>query len=147
MPTGLLAGIVVFALLPESFTVKLVVASLAAIGGAVLYPLLYQKTLRRRLRKYCLEQLGTEEPFPVEVELSPEGVCTRQKTAQIIFEWPNVEAIQETSDSIDILTRHGGIVVVRKRAFESPEAMRRFTEEAQHYLAESKNSLGTATSS
>jgi hypothetical protein len=53
---------------------------------------------------------------------------------QIVLEWESVEEITESEDSVDIFTRDGGGVIVRKRAFKSSEELEQFIGLAQSYL-------------
>ena len=57
---------------------------------------------------------------------------------QVILEWQRVEAIEETSDSVDIFTRDGGGVVIRSRAFGSEGERSQFIEIARSRLMESR---------
>jgi hypothetical protein len=136
--TGLLSGAVVYWLIPEVREDRLVVSIVAGIAGLVLFPILRMWITKRRLRRYYRELLGSSSPFSVQVESSPKGICVKQKTGQVIYEWRLIDSIRETADSIDIYPRHGGIVVVRKRGFESAEQMQRFVEEGEGYLARTR---------
>ena len=98
----------------------------------MLFFVLYQWGLRRRLSHYYREQLGTEGPVGVTVELTPEGIRTDQIGMQLIFDWAKVEAINDLPDGIECLM-HGGIVVVRRRAFQSTDESQRFLELASQY--------------
>ena len=142
---GLLAGIGLFLslsvlgdLIEWPFEAKLALSIVGAIAGAVVYPFSYRRTIAHRLRKYCREQIGAELPFTVEVELHLEGVRVKQLGADITFEWASVEDIQEREDSVDIVTRHGGMVAVRRRAFDSFGAMEEFVDLARRYLDQSQ---------
>lgn len=138
LPTGLLTGILVFFLIPDSLSMKLIISTLGAIAAAALYPAFYERSSCKRLRKFCREQLGTDRPFKVEMQLLAQGVYIRQNATQIIYEWPSVEQVVETPDSIDIFVRNGGIVVVPKRAFKSTESEQEFIALAHQYLVQSK---------
>jgi hypothetical protein len=52
--------------------------------------------------------------------LTAVGVWIRQLNKQTTYEWESVEEIEETEDSVDIYTKDGGGLIVRKRAFTSP---------------------------
>ena len=103
---------------------------LAVLSG-VLYPSSHEKAVEKRLGKLCREQCGVGKTFPCEVELTTEGVQVRQMHRQVIYEWPSVEEIQATADSIDIFTRDGGGVVVRNRAFSTVAHRSEFLELAR----------------
>ena len=110
-------------------------AGVAGVVAALLFPVVRMWIVKQRLRRYYREVLGSNLPFNVQVELTPEGVLTRQKTGQASFEWQQVESIRETADSIDIYTRYGGIVVVRKREFASAQEIQQFVQEAESHRA------------
>lgn len=139
---GFVAWLTMFVLIPEVREPRLIIAGLGAAMGGLLYPLTYRRILKRRLRGYYREQLGDHASFPVQVELSPEGIHTKQIGSQITFEWAQINKIQQTSDSIDFFTRHGGIAVVWKRAFASEESIGHFIEEANRYLDQSQGVSG-----
>jgi YcxB-like protein len=133
---GLFAGVGVYWVAHDKpQEIRLAIAGIASVAALILFPILRLWLIRRRIRRYCREKLGSDLPFAVQVELSPKGIDTKQKTGQVIYEWKQVESIRETPDSIDIYARHGGIVMVKKRAFSSTEEMQRFVEEAKSYLA------------
>ena len=106
---------------------------LAAIISGVLYPGSAQRGLENRLRELHQEKFGDTETFICEVELTPIGVWVKQMNTQITYEWESVEAIEETADSIDIITKPGD-VSVQDRAFSTAEERRKFIELAQGYL-------------
>jgi hypothetical protein len=102
--------------------------------SGLLYPSSHRSGVEKRLRELHREKLGGSGPFVCEVELTPVGVWVRQLNTQVTHEWESVKEIQETADSVDIITRHGGGVVVRNRAFKSDEERRKFIELAQGYI-------------
>jgi YcxB-like protein len=132
--TSLLTGALLFAVIPEEITGRIIVGIIGLFLGAVLYPVLNEMTVKRRLRKWCEEHAGTQRTFTFEVELNQSGIHTRSNGTQIIYAWENVKEIKETEDSVDIYFEKGGLVVVRKRAFPSPGEHERFIELAKQYL-------------
>jgi len=133
---AILAGLPLFLLLPEPPDTRLIFGLLAALTAACLYPLVYNSVVKRQLRGFYREQVGGNCPFVVEVELSRAGVIAHQNGCTIGFDWTQVELIQETADSIDFYARQSGIVVVRKRAFDSTSSMLQFIDEARRYFDE-----------
>ena len=101
--------------------------------GAVLYPVMNEMTVKRRLRKWNQEHAGSDKTFTCEVELKESGIHTRSNGTQIIYAWENVEEIKETDDSVDIYSERGAIVVIRDRAFTSPGERQRFIDLAKQY--------------
>lgn len=134
--TGLLSFFALFFVAADgSLGTSLLVAGVSAILGGVVQLFTDHSSTGRRLRAYCEEQLGTDEPVNFQVELTREHILTEGQGTQVAFAWPNVEEIAETDDSIDFYMRHGGLVVMRKRAFGSTEEMRRFLALAAEYRA------------
>lgn len=132
--TSLLSGVLLFALIPGETTSKLIVGLIGLILGALLYPVLNESTVKRRLRKLCEENAGSDKVFVCEVELNESGVHTKQNGMEIIYAWENVKEIQESKDSVDIYAEKGGFVAVRKRAFNGPAEQQDFIELATKYL-------------
>ncbi len=131
---ALFAGLLVFLLFLSS-PLKGLILGLIAVGvTALIYPNLHKKEIEKRLRKLHRELLGDADSFICEIELTAVGVWLRQLNKQTTFEWESVEEIKETDSSVDILTRDGGGVVVRKRAFQSLDEQKQFIELAQSYL-------------
>lgn len=105
----------------------------AAISGLI-YPSSHRSGVERRLRQLHQEAFGDAGPFVCEVEVSPVGVWVRQMNTQITHEWESIKGVEEMGDGIDIITRTGGCIVVRDRAFSSPDERRKFIELVQGYV-------------
>ena len=131
--TSLLTGVLLFALIPQEIIVRIIVGIIGLLLGAVLYPVVNEMTVKRRLRKWTEENVGSARTFTCEVELDESGLHTQSNDAQIIFDWRNVEEIKETEDSVDIYFAKGGLMVTRNRAFTSTEERQRFIELAKQY--------------
>lgn len=110
-----------------------IVGLIGAVVMGFLYPGWNRSNTEKRLRQLIEEKFGDEGSFLCEVEISPVGVWVRQLNTQVTHEWESVERIEETADSVDIITRSGS-VVVRNRAFDSAEERGQFIELAQGYL-------------
>ncbi len=132
--TSLMTGAFLFAVIPEDITGRVIVGSIGLLLGAVLYPVLNEMTIKRRLRKWCEENAGSDKTFTCEVELNQSGIHTKSNGTRIIYAWENVTEIKETEDSVDIYSERGGLVVVRKRAFTSPGDHQRFINLAKQFL-------------
>jgi len=133
--TSLLAGAFLFAVIPERITGRIVMGTIGVLSGAAVYLALNDVIVKRRLRKWCEENAGTDRIFTCDVELSDSGVHTNSNGTQIIYAWSNVNEIKKTEDSVDIYFEKGGLVVVRNRAFTSPADRQRFIELAKQYSA------------
>ncbi len=132
--TSLLTGAVLFAVIPEGFAGRAIMGAIGLLLGALLYPIMNERTVRRRLRKFCEEKAGSSKTFLCEVEINDSGVHTRSNGTQIIYSWDKVTEIEETAESVDLYTELGGLLVVRKRAFTSSEEQRKFVELANRYV-------------
>jgi len=115
--------------------------SIGLFLGAILYPVLSQMTVKRRLRKWCQENAGSDKTFTCQVELNESGIHTESNGTRIIYAWEKVKEIKETEDSVDIYLERGGLVVVRNRAFTSLGVHQQFIELAQQYLKLAHESL------
>jgi hypothetical protein len=133
LTTALLSGVLLFAIVPASVAGKLIMGGLGLAFGALSYPAIRQRTVRRRLRKFCEETVGTGETLFCEVELNESDVHTNSNGSRTVSAWENVKEIQETLDSVDIYTGRGGLTVVRKRAFASQEETLQFIALANQY--------------
>jgi hypothetical protein len=131
--TSLLSGAFLFAVIPEGITGRIIMGSIGLLLGAALYPILNEITVKRRLRKWCEEHVGSDKTFTCEVELNQSGIHTKSNGTQIIYAWENLKDIKETEDSVDIYFEKGGLLVVRNRAFASPDEHRRFIELTKQY--------------
>ena len=131
--TSLLTGTMLFAIVPEEITVRIIVGAIGLVLGAVLYPTLNERTVKRRLRKLCEENAGSDRVFLCQIELEESAIHTKQNGMEIIYPWVTVKEIRETNDSVDIYTQKGGCVVVRKRAFTRPGEQQQFIELANRY--------------
>lgn len=110
--------------------VGLVIAALCA----VLYPVFYESSLERRVRRIVMENHGDANTFVCEVELAPEGLSVSAHNMRNATDWTEVKEILMTADSIDIFTTTGGGVIVRQRAFSSADEQQEFVDLAQNYM-------------
>jgi hypothetical protein len=129
-----LAGLFVAAFVPANPDARIAVGLIVGIAAGAVRWLRYPAVVRTAWRKQYLALFGSEGPFTCEVELRHEGVWARQNDTQVLYEWPGLAAIEDTPDSIDFRTRTGGYLVVRDRAFWSPEERDKFLATARQYL-------------
>ncbi|HEY0350182.1 MAG TPA: YcxB family protein [Pyrinomonadaceae bacterium] len=108
-------------------------AVLVAVMVAALYPRWHERATEKRLRRFYKESYGDINIFHCEVELTPQEIRIDGDNTRTVYEWKLVDEIVSTDDSVDIFTRRGG-VIVRNRAFESPEERQRFIELARECL-------------
>ena len=83
--TSLLSGVLLFAIIPGETSSRLIVGLIGLILGALLYPIVNESTVKRRLRKLFQENAGPDKVLICEVELSESGVHTRQNGMEIIY--------------------------------------------------------------
>src|ERR1019366_9995699 len=89
------------------------------IGLSVLF--LFHQSLRFGQRRALRKMLHGAETFRVVMELTPRGVSVEDPTAQVLIAWPKIKGVYVRGKTIDIVTFHGFILWVPRRAFESPE--------------------------
>jgi hypothetical protein len=96
-----------------------------ASGLYILYHLsTYRKRYRKRIRKILVKMLGTDQPIPSEYEINESGLIFRQSGHEVRFSWDNVQSINRTADSIELLMAPAGIAIIPKRIFENPAEWR-----------------------
>src|SRR5256885_11111670 len=119
-------------------------AAIEAVGVAAivaaLYPGWYERATKKRLRRFYKESYGDRNNFQCEVELIPHEIRIDCDNTRTVYEWKLVDEIVSTEDSVDIFTRSGG-VIVRNRAFSSPEERERFIELAREYMSNARARL------
>jgi len=86
---------------------------------------LWQPLRIRRSRRLCREQLGTQCPVTVEIEVAESGIHFRQLDSEHHCTWKSITSIEERDDCIEIW-RQGRLLVVRGRAFHSDEERKDF---------------------
>jgi|SRR5215213_3317226 len=138
--TGLITGIIGFVVIGSSITAGLIGGIVVAIASGAITWNMHRNTIRRRMHNYFREKFGDRDSLPFEMELTENGIWTRQLGTQIIFEWANVEDVVENEDDIEFVMRDGGGVIVRKRAFASTDEQRQFMEVTRSHLNASRTS-------
>src|SRR6266480_1607732 len=76
--TGLLVGFPAYILFTGTTVVRFGIACGAGIVGVALHIWTYRESFRERLHKLVREQIGTDRPFTVTVELLDTGISFRQ---------------------------------------------------------------------
>jgi len=104
------------------------------IACQLLVWLLQPILLKNRLRDIIRKKYGVRRPFLVQLEIKPEGFWIKEMGAETTIGWAQIEGIEEGDDSLDVITRHSGMIAVRKRAFGSEEEMDEFMELIQARL-------------
>jgi hypothetical protein len=107
----------------------------AAFFFAAFLVLTYLQKMRvaRVLERYAAEQFGPSAPFTFEIEITTNGMTTRQLGEEIRREWNNVVRITEATGGIEFDIRLGGMVFVRDTGFKSPDERSEFLRLARQY--------------
>jgi hypothetical protein len=129
----LTGAVVAFATVSGSTERRLFAATVAAVACALIYPFSMSRARKSRLRQYFREQFGGDGPYTCEVELTPAVLITAQAGTRAERAWSTVTAIRETPDSVDFAFKGSGSLVVRHRAFRSPEERSAFVQLARSY--------------
>ena len=131
---GLLVGFSVFLILTGSNVRKLGAGVLAFLLVTVANLAYYKSSYRKRVRKLLKEQMGTEGPFRIQVELTESGISFEQQKMRQIHDWSTLERYEETDDAIYFWKRDRSVMAVRKRAFESRANQDEFLEFARKHM-------------
>jgi hypothetical protein len=107
--------------IPDEKIVKLVFGFFTGIIFVIIYFATYKKTIKKRTRKFLVEQLGTEEPISSEYEFTDENLIFRKLGTEIRFEWDKVEKLIENKNDIEVRIYKGGIAVIPNRIFSGTE--------------------------
>ena len=127
MTWAVLVSFLVYAITPGHPPGRAVFAALVCLLLVVVIPRLSRTPGRNsRMLTYYREQLGGEGPFVCEVELSPAGLITRQLGAETTHPWSHVASATEVPGGIEFIYRPTGALLVRDRAFQTPESRQQF---------------------
>jgi hypothetical protein len=106
-----------------------------AAAWMLVFPFLVHRLNRSqgslRMQELLREQLG-EEPIRVVIELRPDGVWVRQANVELLFDWKDATAVEDTSD-VEVIFGQSS-VVARERAFTSAPLRAAFVERARELL-------------
>jgi hypothetical protein len=129
---AVVVGLLVFALTPGPMLGRAVFAALVAIVIALYYRKKPQPSLQSIA--YYREQLGGDGPFTCEVEITPEGLVTRQFGVEATHDWRYVRSVVEVTDGIEFTYIPTGALLVRDRGFPTPEQKREFLALAKQFV-------------
>jgi len=139
--TGLMFAVPAYFLLGETARARLVITCAAALIGIAFYLWTYRENFRKRTQKLCREQIGTEAPFTVTVELLDEGISFSQMGARVIYEWSRIDRVEESADALYFFSRENMCSAVRKRGFESIAIKDEFLKLAETNIQRSRGPL------
>jgi hypothetical protein len=67
--------------------------------------------------------------------VTADGITTRQFSATTTIPWSSVASVAEIPEGVEIVgAKQGLIILVRERAFASPEAKRRFVDAIRSHV-------------
>ncbi len=107
---------------PTTLLPTLLLLSFVFIWSAVLRMLI--------LKAYFKDLLSGQRCLHVVVELAPAGVELLQSGVRSFYEWRLIRDIRERKNSIEFLYDPIGLMIVRKKAFQTEEDVRKFFHEA-----------------
>jgi hypothetical protein len=131
---AVIVAALVFLAVPGTLVLRLGVAVLFGFLAGVGHGPLRRHLVATRLRAYWRERLQGEGPFTCEVELTPQGVTVRQFSIVASTPWEQIAAISESEVGVEISGSRRGLVVVRARAFATPDERQRFVAYARSSL-------------
>jgi hypothetical protein len=137
---ALAAFIIPFLIFAERpIALRLVVAVVAAGLSLAVYPLFYRSALKRSLNSILKEQLGEVDRFQVKVAINDDGLRFDQLGRSVVYQWQNVEAVENLEDRVDFYMRSRDLATVRAQAFESPQQRQAFVSMAEEFIAAAAN--------
>jgi hypothetical protein len=132
-------GLLLYAFIPgtlaERAEFSVIVCGLTAV---LLYLSPRKRNRKNKLLKFYRDKLGGDGPFDCEVELTSEGLTTRQFGAEGKHAWTHIISAVEVDDGIEFKYRPMGVLIVRNRAFETAEARREFLRFARQQIEQTK---------
>jgi hypothetical protein len=116
--------------LPRATLAVVSSVALAALRSKLIRP----TRSKPRMLKYYREQLGGDGPFVCDVELLPSGLLTRQFGSENKHSWSQVASVEEVLGGIEFLYPPMGVLLVRDRAFSTPQVRQEFLRLARQYV-------------
>jgi len=122
---GLIWGLIMFPIIyylgSHSHTEKLILATLMSLVIIVVHLLTFKGLIRNQYRTVLIKAHGTKDPIPCEYELTDENLIFRKLGQELRFSWQNVEKINITPASIEVLMRPTGLAIIPTRIFDGSE--------------------------
>lgn len=135
---SLIFGGVLYFLLWQAPLTRLMITVVFTVLLAVFYLATYEDNYRKRVRKLIREQIGSDNPFAVTVELLDQGLSITQRGTTVVYEWPRIERVEETDDALYFYGQGAVCSAVRKRGFESQAMKDVFLTRANEYIQKSR---------
>ena len=123
------------------FVVSVLVSDVPALAGLAfaipvglvvlgIYPVIHDRIVASRTRALAREAMRGAETITVEVALTPLGVVLHAGNDTVTVEWPRVTRISDVPEGVEIVAE-AAVVMVRARAFASPEERAGFLTRAK----------------
>lgn len=129
---ALVVGIIAFLVAPGAPEVR---AAIALVLAAAMF-FMSGRGARRdaRLLEVFRERLGGDGPFLCEVELTDDGVVSRQLGTESRHPWSQVASVAEVEGGVELTYKPLGSLLVRDRAFSDARARADFLAQARGRL-------------
>ena len=135
---AVLVAVLVALLLPEPIVARILWGLAAGAIAIIISPYTLRGAQKKIGREYLKEQLGGEGPIPFSCEVSEEALVIDQGQTHLRYRWDAVERIEETEAGILLRMSQGGLVMVRERAFDSPQQRVEFIRLARQYQQQAR---------
>jgi hypothetical protein len=137
-----LISLAVFFALKGDLVMRVIYSILLCAALVAVHRWLWGSSPDSRLAAYYRERLGGDGPFICEVEMTAEGVTGRQCGIELKYPWSSIQEIVDTPGGLEFAAR-AGFLVVRDRAFHTPEQRSDFLRAARQFLTASAAGSGT----
>jgi hypothetical protein len=104
--------------LPDRAIVRIICGSGASLVFIIFWLMRYKKHYANRIRKYVVEQSGTDKSIKCEYELTNEYLIFRKMGAETRFNWDIVKELKENVHDIEIRMEPSGIAIIPHRIFK-----------------------------
>ena len=98
---------------------------------APFYARIYDWSIKRRISPILRESAGAGDSWPFEVEIDERGVHMTGREGASSTPWTAVRAVNDLPVGIEMIMGESGILMIRSRAFDSPEMRAAFLDEAR----------------
>ena len=136
---AVLAGLLAFAIVPGDMVIRIAAAAVTALGVLVV-TMLSRPSGNARTEAFYRERLGGGGPFTCEVELTPDGVVSRQLGQELHHPWSHVASVSEVPGGIEFVCTPIGSLLVRARAFRDSRIRADFLSLARSHVPKSAQS-------
>jgi hypothetical protein len=111
-----------------------IIAAVPGLLCSLAYLPIYDLFVRRRLRRFLTEYLGSHGALRCYMALRSDGIWTRLNGVELMLPWHDAIGVIDTRAGIQVDFR-SGIALARNRGFTTEEERRRFLETARKSMA------------